>query len=116
MSPLARELLARTEVPLVAYVSCDPDTLARDLDHFTRLEYGITTLRPLDMIPLTAEVETIALLCRSGLAAPKVRGGGAGIVRTSIMAPRARAGTTRARAARARTSDGAAPGAEAQAQ
>src|SRR5262249_24109511 len=51
MSPLARELVARLEVPLVAYVSCDPDTLARDLDHFTRLGYGVTTLRPLDMIP-----------------------------------------------------------------
>ncbi|MBX3208250.1 MAG: RsmD family RNA methyltransferase [Labilithrix sp.] len=72
MSPLARELLVRLEVPVVAYVSCDPDTLARDLDHFTRLGYGVTTLRPLDMIPLTDEVETIALLRRSGSATPKV--------------------------------------------
>lgn len=72
MSPLARELLARLEVPIVAYVSCDPDTLARDLDHYTRLGYSVTTLRPLDMIPLTDEVETIVLLRRSGLAAPKV--------------------------------------------
>ncbi len=72
MSPLARELLARLEAPMIVYVSCDPDTLARDLDHFTRLGYGVTTLRPLDMIPLTDEVETIALLRRTGLAIPKV--------------------------------------------
>jgi len=72
MSPLARELLARLEVNLVAYVSCDPDTLARDLDHFIRLGYGVTTLRPLDMIPLTDEVETLVLLRRAGLSAPKV--------------------------------------------
>jgi 23S rRNA (uracil1939-C5)-methyltransferase len=72
MSPLARELLARLQVPVIAYVSCDPDTLARDLDHFTRLSYGITTLRPLDMIPLTDEVETIGLLRKTSLAAPKV--------------------------------------------
>ncbi len=72
MSPLARELLSRLELPMIAYVSCDPDTLARDLDHFTRLGYGVTTLRPLDMIPLTDEVETIALLRRTGLAAPRV--------------------------------------------
>ncbi|HVJ91764.1 MAG TPA: pseudouridine synthase, partial [Labilithrix sp.] len=72
MSPLARELLARVEVPLITYVACDPDTLARDLDHFTRLGYGITTLRPLDMIPLTDEVETIGLLRRTGVATPKV--------------------------------------------
>jgi 23S rRNA (uracil1939-C5)-methyltransferase len=72
MSPLARELLARLEVPLIAYVSCDPDTLARDLDHFARLGYAVTTLRPLDMIPLTDEVETVALLRRSGLPPPRV--------------------------------------------
>jgi len=72
MSPLARELLTRLELPIIAYVSCDPDTLARDLDHFTRLGYGVTTLRPLDMIPLTDEVETIALLRRTGFATPKV--------------------------------------------
>lgn len=72
MSPLARELLTRLEVPVITYVSCDPDTLARDLDHFTRLGYGVTTLRPLDMIPLTDEVETIALLRRTGVTTPKV--------------------------------------------
>jgi 23S rRNA (uracil1939-C5)-methyltransferase len=72
MSPLARELLARLEVPAIAYVSCDPDTLARDLDHFARLGYGIKTLRPLDMIPLTDEVETVAVLRRTGLPTPTI--------------------------------------------
>jgi len=72
MSPLARELLSRLELPVITYVSCDPDTLARDLDHFSRLGYTVTTLRPLDMIPLTDEVETLALLRRSGPTTPKV--------------------------------------------
>lgn len=71
-SALVRELLARLEMPAIAYVSCDPDTLARDLDHFTRLGYSVQSVRPLDMIPLTDEVETIALLKRTGLVAPKV--------------------------------------------
>ena len=71
-SALVRELLAKLEVPNIAYVSCDPDTLARDLDHFTRLGYSVQSIRPLDMIPLTDEVETIALLRRTGLVAPKV--------------------------------------------
>ena len=62
MSPRAREWLARLAPSLIGYVSCDPETLARDLDHFSRLGYAATTLRPLDMIPLTDEVETIALL------------------------------------------------------
>jgi len=72
MSPLARELVSRLDVGTLAYVSCDPDTLARDLDHLARLGFTISTLRPLDMIPLTDEVETIALLRRIGPPAPKV--------------------------------------------
>jgi len=72
VSPVARELLSRLDVSTVAYVSCDPDTLARDLDHLSRLGFGISTLRPLDMIPLTDEVETIALLRRIGVPPPRV--------------------------------------------
>jgi 23S rRNA (uracil1939-C5)-methyltransferase len=72
MSPLAREMLARLDLSSIAYVSCDPDTLARDLDHFVRLGFAISTLRPLDMIPLTDEVETVALLRRLGVPAPRV--------------------------------------------
>jgi len=72
ISPVARELLSRLDVPTIAYVSCDPDTLARDLDHLSRLGFGVSTLRPLDMIPLTDEVETVALLRRIGVPAPKV--------------------------------------------
>ena len=53
-------------------MSCDPETLARDLDHFGRLGYATTTLRPLDMIPLTDEVETVAVLRRSGVPLPRV--------------------------------------------
>ncbi|MEO6418795.1 MAG: pseudouridine synthase, partial [Polyangiaceae bacterium] len=68
----ARELLARLDVSTIAYVSCDPDTLARDLDHLSRLGYVTTTLRPLDMIPLTEEVETIAILRRIAIARPRV--------------------------------------------
>ncbi|HWL85750.1 MAG TPA: pseudouridine synthase [Polyangiaceae bacterium] len=71
MSPVARELLARLEVDTIAYVSCDPDTLARDLDHFVRLGFTATHLRPLDMIPLTDEVETVAILRRG--AVPRAR-------------------------------------------
>ncbi len=72
MSAVAREWVARLEAPVVAYVSCDPDTLARDLDHFTRLGYTTSILRPLDMIPLTDEVETVAILRRIPLAPPRV--------------------------------------------
>jgi 23S rRNA (uracil1939-C5)-methyltransferase len=72
MGPMAREWLSRVEPQLIAYVSCDPDTLARDLDHFARLGYAATQLRPLDMIPLTDEVETVAFLRRTGVPTPRV--------------------------------------------
>lgn len=72
MSPLAREGLAKLDIPVIAYVSCDPDTLARDLDHFVRLGYSTSTLRPLDMIPLTDEVETVTVLRRGPPPPPQV--------------------------------------------
>ncbi len=72
MSAAARDALARFDLSTVVYVSCDPDTLARDLDHLSRLGYSATQLRPLDMIPLTDEVETIAVLRRTPIPLPRI--------------------------------------------
>jgi 23S rRNA (uracil1939-C5)-methyltransferase len=72
VSPAAREAIARIGAPLVVYVSCEPDTLARDLDHFARLGYTTTELSPFDMIPLTDEVETVSILRRALPAPPRV--------------------------------------------
>jgi 23S rRNA (uracil1939-C5)-methyltransferase len=72
MSPTAREWIARLEPQMIAYVSCDPDTLARDLDHMSRLGYQAATLRPLDMIPLTDEVETVAILRRTAVPTARI--------------------------------------------
>ncbi len=72
MSPTARDLLVRLGVDTIGYVSCDPDTLARDLDHFARLGYATAELRPLDMIPLTDEVETVAILRPTAAPRPRV--------------------------------------------
>jgi 23S rRNA (uracil1939-C5)-methyltransferase len=71
-SPETREWLARLEPGVIVYVSCDPDTLTRDLDHFARLGYTAAALRPLDMIPLTEEVETVAVLRHTGIPAARV--------------------------------------------
>lgn len=72
VSPAAREAIARINAPLFVYVSCDPDTLARDLDHFARLGYATSDLAPLDMIPLTEEVETVSVLRKIPASAPRV--------------------------------------------
>ncbi|MBI5537076.1 MAG: RsmD family RNA methyltransferase [Deltaproteobacteria bacterium] len=67
-----RELIARAAPRGVAYVSCDPDTLARDLDHLRRLGYAPSRLVPFDMIPQTEEVETFAWLKPEPVPAPAV--------------------------------------------
>lgn len=57
------ESLLRHRPPLVAYISCDPATLARDLAHLRgKGGYGIRGVQPLDFFPNTSHVETLALL------------------------------------------------------
>jgi 23S rRNA (uracil1939-C5)-methyltransferase len=71
-SPRARESIARLGAETIVYVACDPETLARDLAHLTRLGYRTASLQPLDMIPLTEEVETVAVLRRGAVPSPAV--------------------------------------------
>ena len=56
--------LASLEVPKIIYISCDPDTLARDCVLFRELGYSIGTVTPVDMFPATGHVECCVLLCR----------------------------------------------------
>ncbi|MCL2761022.1 MAG: 23S rRNA (uracil(1939)-C(5))-methyltransferase RlmD [Desulfuromonadales bacterium] len=48
----------------IIYVSCSPETLARDLDILNAKNYKITKIQPVDMFPQTIHVETIASLQR----------------------------------------------------
>jgi 23S rRNA (uracil1939-C5)-methyltransferase len=51
--------------PRVVYVSCGPESLARDLSYLTSLgEYRVERVEPFDLMPGTPQVETIALLTR----------------------------------------------------
>ena len=47
----------------VVYVSCGPDTLARDLKTLTK-EYRVETIQPVDMFPMTEHCECVVLLKR----------------------------------------------------
>ncbi len=49
----------------LAYVSCDPDTLARDLVFLQEHGYQVVRVTPYDMHPHTAHVEAVALLQRT---------------------------------------------------
>ena len=47
----------------VVYVSCNPETLARDLNFLTRnSEYTVQKNQPVDMFPHTEHIETVVLL------------------------------------------------------
>lgn len=48
----------------VVYVSCGPDTLARDLKVFAKKGYRAAECWPFDMFPFTEHVETVCLLSK----------------------------------------------------
>ena len=48
----------------VVYVSCGPETLARDLQYLTKKGYKVTEATPYDMFPHTAHVESVVCLER----------------------------------------------------
>ena len=48
----------------VVYVSCAPETLARDVAAFTRLGWRAAKFCPVDLFPQTKHVETVCLLSK----------------------------------------------------
>ena len=62
MSREAVEAVCSMRPRRVAYVSCDPATLARDLKLFGELGYTAVKASAVDMFPRTEHVETVVLL------------------------------------------------------
>lgn len=56
------EQIAATRPRAVAYVSCDPASLARDLAYFKQLGYHPDSIRAFDLYPMTHHVECVVLL------------------------------------------------------
>ncbi|MEM7158392.1 MAG: RsmD family RNA methyltransferase [Myxococcota bacterium] len=61
--------VARVATERVVYVSCDPATLARDLEVLVQKGLRIIDVTVFDMMPMTAQVEVVATLARAGGAA-----------------------------------------------
>ena len=49
----------------VVYVSCNPETLARDLKYLIRHKYEVRKIQPVDMFPFCDHVESVVLLSRA---------------------------------------------------
>ena len=62
VGPQVVERLAAMAAPQMAYVSCDPATLARDLKLLLSYGYSIESITALDMFPQTFHVETVVRL------------------------------------------------------
>ena len=57
------DTIIEMEIPRVIYVSCNPSTLARDLN-ILKEKYNIEKVQPVDMFPHTSHVETVVLMSR----------------------------------------------------
>ena len=49
----------------IVYISCNPETLARDLSFLVKKKYKVNTIQPVDMFPFTRHVETVVLMTRN---------------------------------------------------
>lgn len=60
----ALDAIAESGAKRIVYVSCDPATLARDLKILCENGYGIVSVQPVDMFPMTGHVECVVLMSR----------------------------------------------------
>ncbi|GER89240.1 23S rRNA (uracil-5-)-methyltransferase RumA [Dictyobacter vulcani] len=65
--PIVLDALIQHPVARIVYVSCDPSTLARDLNILCNVSqaYHLRSVQPLDMFPQTAHIENVAVLERA---------------------------------------------------
>ena len=57
----------------IVYVSCNPETLVRDLKYFKKKGYRVSKGVGVDMFPFTEHVETVVLLSKGEVDSKKIR-------------------------------------------
>ena len=61
------ETMVKMQPERIVYVSCNPSTLARDLNYLTENGYRVEEVQPVDMFPHTAHVECVVGIRRKDL-------------------------------------------------
>ena len=56
--------IAKRNIGRVVYISCGPDTLARDVATFKKYGYVAGDVQPVDMFPVTGHIESVVSLTR----------------------------------------------------
>ncbi|MBR5870503.1 MAG: 23S rRNA (uracil(1939)-C(5))-methyltransferase RlmD [Clostridia bacterium] len=64
LTPEVIAYLAELNPSRIVYISCDADTLARDIVRFREVGYDTDTVQPVDMFSRTGHVECVTRLCR----------------------------------------------------
>lgn len=64
LAPEVIDALVETDARKIAYVSCDPATLARDLALFEQTSYRVESITPVDLFPQTYHVESVCILSK----------------------------------------------------
>ncbi len=63
-TPVFLQSVIASNAQKIVYVSCNPETLARDVALLTRNCYKISKIQPVDMFPHTTHVETVVLMSK----------------------------------------------------
>ena len=71
--PQAIDAIIASGIRKLAYVSCNPATLARDCKRLSAGGYEITYVQPVDMFPETEHVETVVILSKGEIDSKKIR-------------------------------------------
>ena len=66
LTPELIDTIVRMSPDRVVYVSCDPATMARDLQLFTEQDYSVKEITPVDMFPRTSHCESVVSISRVG--------------------------------------------------
>jgi 23S rRNA (uracil1939-C5)-methyltransferase len=65
LSKTVLDSIADLDPDLIAYISCDPATLARDIQRFSKKGFSLLESTPFDMFPQTFHIESFNLLRRT---------------------------------------------------